>query len=151
VLFVWPGAGQLKKVNGVLVMDGPNENLREQQGLRLVREGYAHVLLFSEGHYPLVRCPNIPGAHVVCFEPKPARTVGEVEFAARYAKAHGWHSILVVPGHAQATRARLLMSRCFKGRAIVVPARAPGAPSLLLQVAYEWGALVKALIFDPGC
>ena len=86
VLFVWPAANRPQHVGIVLSLNGSNENLREQRALALVREGYAPILLFSEGHYPQVPCPKVPHVLVVCFEPKPARTVGEVEFAAHYAE-----------------------------------------------------------------
>lgn len=151
VLFVWPAANRPQHVGIVLSLNGSNENLREQRALALVREGYAPILLFSEGHYPQVPCPKVPHVLVVCFEPKPARTVGEVEFAAHYAERHGWHSIMVVPARAQATRARLLMERCFKGHTVVVPAAGPPVIDLLWQVPYEWGGLLKALVVDPGC
>jgi hypothetical protein len=150
-LFVWPAADRPKHVGIVLSLNGRNENLREQRALALVREGYAPVLLFSEGNYPQVPCPTVPRVLVVCFLPRPARTVGEIEFAARYAAHYGWHSIMVVPGRTQATRARLLMARCFKGHTVVVPAAAPPFFDLLAQVAYEWGALTKALVLQPGC
>ena len=151
-LFVWPPAARPHRVDGVLSLNGTSENLREQRALALVRDGYAHVLLFSEGHYPNVPCPKVPRSHVVCFIPKPARTVGEVEFAEQYAAKHGWGSIIIVSGHAQATRARLLARRCFKGRALVVPAAAPSSLwSRLYGVVYEWGALAKALLLARGC
>ena len=58
---------------------------------------------------------------------------------------------MVVPARAQATRARLLMERCFKGHTVVVPAAGPPVIDLLWQVPYEWGGLLKALVVDPGC
>lgn len=149
--FVWPPSGRPQAVDGVLSMNGPSERLREQRALALVRDGYAHVLLFSEGHYPNVPCPRVKHVLVVCFIPKPARTVGEVDFAAGYAARHRWRSIMIVPGHTQATRARLLAARCFNGRAVVVPAASPSFFQLLYGVAYEWGAMTKALVVDPGC
>lgn len=150
-LFVWPAAGRPQHVDAVLSLDGYNEHLREQRALALVEDGYAPVLLFSQGAYRSTPCPRIAHVDVVCFVPRPARTVGEIEFAERYAARHAWHSIMVVPGHAQATRARLLLARCFKGRAVVVPAPAPPVVDLPYEVAYEWGALVKALVVDRGC
>ena len=87
---------------------------------------------------------------MVCFEASPGRTIGEVEFAARYARARGWRHLIVVPDRAQSVRARLLMGRCFAGSVTVVPA--PGKSSqLLYEVAYEWGALGKALLLDRHC
>ena len=34
---------------------------------------------------------------------------------------------------------------------VVVPAATPPLVDLPLEVAYEWGALVKALVVDRGC
>jgi len=150
-LFVWPSADRPEHVDAVLSLNGANENLREQRALALVRAGYANALLFSEGHYPQVPCPKVPHVAVVCFIPNPARTVGEVEFAVRYAARRGWHSIMVVPGLPQATRARLLMARCFKGHTVVVPAAAPPLFELVGEVIYEWAAMAKALVVDRGC
>jgi hypothetical protein len=149
--FVWPPSDRPEHVDAVLSLDGSNERLRAERAVALVEEGYAHVLLFSQGAYRSTPCPRVRHVTVVCFVPEPARTVGEIEFAARYAARHGWHSLMVVPGHTQATRARLLLARCFKGRAVVVPAASPPLVDLVVGVAYEWGALVKALLVDRGC
>lgn len=150
VLFVWPATNRPQKADGVLSLDGPGEPVRERTAIWLVEHGYAHVLLFSQGAYRSTPCPVVRGAKVVCFVPVPGRTVGEVEFGARYARLHGWHSLIIVPGHEQVTRARILMERCFKGRVLVV---APPAQLLEVpyQVAYEWAALAKALLVDTTC
>ena len=149
--FVWPSSDTPRHANAVLSLDGSNEGARVRLALSLVRAGYADVLLFSQGAYGSEPCPRLRDVDVVCFVPKPARTVGEIDFAARYLARRRWHSLIVVPGHAQATRARLLLARCFKGRALVVPAPAPPVLDLAYQVVYEWGALVKAIVVDPGC
>ena len=150
VLFVWPVTDKPQHVDAVLSLNGPGETARERLAISLVEEGYSSVLLFSQGSYHNTPCPVLRGIDVVCFVPSPARTVGEVEFAAHYARQHGWHSLIVVSGHEQTTRARLLMSRCFAGRTLIVP-----APLQLSQlpygVIYEWGALLKALTWDRGC
>jgi uncharacterized SAM-binding protein YcdF (DUF218 family) len=116
-----------------------------------MREGYAPVLLFSQGAYRSEPCPHVRGVRVVCFEPRPARTVGEITFAARYEEERGWHSLIVVSGHTQATRARVLVTRCFRGSAVVLPAPQPPWMEVPYQVLYEWGALAKALVVDTGC
>ena len=73
-----------------------------------------------------------------------------MQFAADYARSHGLHSIMVVPSRAQATRAHLLLDRCFAGQIRIVPA----SFQLLhfpFEVIYEWGALAKALLVDRHC
>jgi uncharacterized SAM-binding protein YcdF (DUF218 family) len=150
VLFVWPASDQPQHVDAILSLNGTDEAAREGRGISLAEEGYAPVLLFSQGAYGSTPCPRVPKVLVVCFTPVPARTLGEVQFAAHYLTARGWRSLMVVPGRAQATRARLLMRRCFSGRLEIVP-----APAQLLhlpfEVAYEWGALAKALFTDRRC
>ena len=150
VLFVWPAADRPQHVDAVLSLDGPDEKARESRALSLVREGYAHVLLFSVGAHGDTPCPRVRGVEVVCFVPVPGRTVGEVEYAVRYARKEHWRSLMIVPGHAQATRARLLMGRCFGGRVVVVPAPVD-LWRLPFDVVYEWGALGKALLVDRQC
>lgn len=154
VLFVWPPTDRPQHVDAILSLNGPDEAARRAEAIKLAARGLAPVLLFSQGTLPpdlvVELCPQVPGVKVVCFSPVPARTVGEVEFAARYLRNHGLHSVMVVPGRSQALRARLLMSRCFRGRIVVV-----GGPEALPQipggVVYEWGALLKALLVHRGC
>jgi hypothetical protein len=150
VVFVWPDASKPQRVNAILSLNGVDEAAREQRAISLAEDGYAPVLLFSQGAYRTTPCPTVPKVTVVCFEPDPARTVGEVEFAANYARSRGWTSLMVVPGRAQTFRARLLMERCFSGRVVVVagPAQLSRLP---LEVIYEWGALGKALFVDRHC
>jgi uncharacterized SAM-binding protein YcdF (DUF218 family) len=149
-LFVWPASDKPQHVNGILSLNGTDEADRETEAVLLAKDGYAPVLLFSQGNYRTTPCPKVNEVLVVCFWPHPARTVGEVEFAARYARARHWRSLLIVPAQAQTTRARLLMERCFTGRVVVVPAPVP-LLHLPVDVVYEWGALAKALILDRSC
>lgn len=149
-LFVWPTADAPRRVDAVVSLDGPGEAARERLAVSLVERGIAPVLVFSQGAYHSTPCPVVPRVKVICFTPVPGRTVGEVEFAARLARGHHWGSLLVVPGHEQATRARLLMRRCFTGRVLVTPAPLSVA-SLPYEVLYESAALAKALVWDRRC
>jgi hypothetical protein len=149
VLFVWPATSQPRHVDAILSLNGADESARESRAIALAEEGYAPVLLFSQGHYATA-CPTVPRVKVVCFIPVPNRTVGEVRFAAAYAKAHDLRSLIVVPGRPQTTRARLLIERCFSGRVLMVPASV-SLFDLPFEVVYEWGALGKALLVDRHC
>jgi hypothetical protein len=149
VLFVWPATDQPRHVDAILSMNGENESARENTAIALAEKGYAPVLLFSRGHYATA-CPRVPGVKVVCFIPVPNRTVGEVRFAADYARRYGLHSLIIIPGRAQTTRAQLLMKRCFSGQLVMVPASVP-LLDLPFEVVYEWGALAKALVLDRSC
>lgn len=150
LLFVWPAADRPQHVDAVVSLNGRDEQAREKLAISLVEKGYAHVLIFSQGNARTTACPVVPKVEVVCFEPRPARTVGEVEFAARYAHRNHWTSLIIVPGRAQATRARLLMRRCYSGRVVVVPAQM-SFWEIPQAVVYEWGALAKAIVLDRRC
>lgn len=150
VLFVFPASDPPRHADAILSLNGENEPAREALAISLAERGFAPVLLFSQGNSHTTPCPVVRRVRVVCFEATPGRTVGEVEFAARLARRHGWRSLLMVPGRAQTTRARMLLERCFSGRVTVVPAPVP----LLEQpyeIAYEWGAMAKALVLYRHC
>lgn len=148
-LFVWPAYDGLRPAGAIVSLNGLDENLREQYTLSLVARHLAPTLLFSVSSSGTA-CPKPAGVKVVCFVAHPGRTVGEVDFAASYAGRHGIKRLIFVAGHAQATRARLLAQRCFAGTSIVVGAPIPKR-HVPYEIAYEWGALVKATVVDPGC
>lgn len=149
VLFVWPAAEHPRHVGAILSLNGEDESAREGRAIALAEEGYAPVLLFSQGHFATA-CPSVPRVKVVCFIPVPNRTVGEVRFAANYARQHDLSSLMIVPGRTQTTRARVLVRRCFSGQVVMVPASVP-LLAIPFEVVYEWGALAKALLLDRHC
>ena len=63
----------------------------------------------------------------------------------------GWRRIIVVAQTTQATRARLRISRCYPGQVLEVAIAPQGIGEWLYQLAYEWGALFKALVLQRGC
>jgi uncharacterized SAM-binding protein YcdF (DUF218 family) len=149
-LFVFPSADQPRYVNGIVSFDGSNEGARAAAAVSLAEKGYAHVLLFSQGGDSAdTSCPKVPRVAVVCFVDVTDNTRGEAEWAGRYAERHHWHSVLIVPGRAQATRARLLMERCFSGQIVVVPASEPRPP--VSEIIHEWGGVLDALFIHRGC
>lgn len=149
VVLVWPPLGPVRKADAILSLNGPNENLREAEALSLVKRGYGRVLLFSQGRSEY-RCPVQKGLKVVCFEPNPGRTIGEAEWAGRYARQHHLHSLLVVAAQTQAVRALLLVGRCFGGTIDVVAVDTPKW-SLPYDVLYGWGSLGRAVFVDRHC
>ena len=94
VLFVWPPTDKPTATDAILSLDGRNESVREALAISSGGAGYAPVLLFSQGNSYTTPCPVVPHIRVVCFEASPGRTIGEVEFAARYARARGWHRLM---------------------------------------------------------
>jgi uncharacterized SAM-binding protein YcdF (DUF218 family) len=120
--------------------------------LRLARQHRAATLVVSRGwHGYGGPCPPAtPGVRLICFEPDPGDTRGEAEFAARLAREYHWGSVVLVTGPQQDTRARIRMKRCFSGSVYVVTGSLPWR-SWPFQLAYEWAALVKALVVQPDC
>jgi hypothetical protein len=150
-LFVYPSTDQPRHVDGILSLNGGDETARESEAVSLAENGVAPVLLFSRGSLANdTPCPKVPRVSVVCFVDVTDNTRGEARWAAHYAERHHWHSLLIVPGRAQATRARLLVERCFSGQVVVTPAteslrEIPG------DVFHEWGGLFAALLIYRGC
>ena len=147
--FVWPSSQPPHRADAILALNGADDPARGDLALSLLRRGYAPVLLFSEGAGDN-DCPNDPGLRIICFDPHPARTVGEIDEAAGYARSHHLRSLLVISGLAQTTRARLLAHRCFVGSVTVLSPPTLWA-QVPFQVVYEWGATAKALFIDTAC
>jgi uncharacterized SAM-binding protein YcdF (DUF218 family) len=149
-LFVWPPTSSPHHVDAIVSLNGPDEGSREERAVSLAEQGYAPVLIFSLGRSQHVPCPVVPRVQVVCFEPSPGTTLGEVRWASDYARDHGIHSMMIVPVTAQAVRARFLAERCFNGKVTVVPASEP-ARLIPYNVVYEWAALTRALVLYRNC
>ena len=114
---------QPRHVDAIVSFNGSNEGTREADAVSLAEKGYASVLLFSQGGAVAdTACPKVSRVSVVCFVDVTGHTRGEAEWVGRYAQRHHWHSLLLVPGRGQATRALLLTERCFSGQLVVVPA-----------------------------
>ncbi|MCL9758321.1 YdcF family protein [Frankia sp. AiPa1] len=137
-------------MDAIVVLGGVDGGL--QKALRLSHEGYASTLVVST---PSSRsCPPAERAgtnvRVICFRPDPFTTQGEGREVGQLAERYHWRSVIVTARRTQATRARLRVDRCFDGE---VRMTAPSMPlrSLPYNIAYEWGALIKALVLQPSC
>lgn len=149
-LFMWPARGMPAHVSAIVMFAGPGERL--PVALRLAREHRAPTLVVSQGQhgYGGPCPPAVPGVALICFDPDPGNTRGEAEFVGRLAKRYHWSSVVLVTGTEQDTRARMLMERCFGGSVYVVTGSLPPS-SWPYQIAYEWGALIKALALQRHC
>jgi hypothetical protein len=149
-LFVWPAQGMPARVSAIVMLAGPGNRL--PVALRLAREHRAPVLVVSTGQhgYGGPCPPPTPGVKLICFQPVPGNTRGEAEFTARLARQYHWSSVVLVTGPQQDTRARIRMERCFSGSVYVVTGSLP-LSAWPFQLAYEWGALFKALVIQRGC
>jgi hypothetical protein len=137
-------------VSAIVMLAGSGD--RMPVALRLAREHQAPVLVVSQGNqgYGGPCPPRPPRMKLICFDPDPADTRGEAEFVGRLARRYHWTSVVVVVTRPQATRARVLMERCFSGPVYVATAALPPG-SWPYQVAYGWGALAKALVVHRAC
>jgi uncharacterized SAM-binding protein YcdF (DUF218 family) len=149
-LFVWPAAGMPASVSAIVMLAGPGDRL--PVSLQLAREHRAPVLVVSRGNQGYGGpCPSaVPGVKLICFDPVPGDTRGEAEFIGRLAKQDHWRSVVLVTSRPQDTRARILVGRCFGGSVYVATAPLP-VTSWPYEIAYGWGALLKALALHPGC
>jgi hypothetical protein len=151
-LFVWPAQGMPAHVDAIVMLNGPGNRL--DTTLRLGWEHRAAVLVISRGSpywgHGSICAPKIPHVTVICFDPDPATTQGEAEFAGRLARRYRWRSIALVTTTPQDTRARLRVERCFTGDVYVVTAPLP-ARQWPYALVYEWGATLKALVFQREC
>jgi uncharacterized SAM-binding protein YcdF (DUF218 family) len=151
VLFVWPATDSPQHVDAILSLNGPNEGAREAAAVSLAEKGYASVLLFSRGGGGNdTPCPKVHGVTVVCFDDVANNTRGEAQFAARFAEQHHFDSLMIVPGRPQATRAHMLLERCFAGKIVVVPVSEPLLDSSD-NVLHEWGGFLDTLLVQRGC
>jgi uncharacterized SAM-binding protein YcdF (DUF218 family) len=149
-LLIWPAQGGPPRVDAIVVLAGPGDRL--PGALALTREHRAPVLVVSQGWmgYGGPCPPPTPGVRTICFDPNPGNTRGEAEYVGALARHNGWHSLLVVAIRPQAVRAQLLFGRCFSGQVYVSTVPLP-AGSWPYQIAYGWGALVKAALVVRSC
>jgi len=149
-LFVWSPDDRPTHANAIVALGGDPGEHRAKAALELARSGYARIVVISLGGYRVACPPSTRRVQVICFKPDPVNTRGEAEFVARMASRRHWRTIIVVPERTQTTRARLLFKRCTNVNLEMVPVSDP-LTRLPLQVAYEWGALFKALVLKTSC
>ena len=149
-LLVWPAQGMPARVSAIVMLAGPGNRL--PVALQLAREHRAPVLVISRGWQGYGGpCPAaIAGVRLICFDPNPGVTRGEAEFTGQLTKRYHWRSVVLVATNGQDTRARILMRRCFGGSIYVVTASVPW-DNWPYEIAYGWGALVKALVVHRAC
>jgi hypothetical protein len=149
-LFVWPAQGMPARVSAIVMLAGPGDRL--PVALQLAREHRAPVLVVSRGWqgYGGPCPPPVQGVMLICFDPDPGTTRGEAEALGRLAKQYHWSSVVLVTTRTQDTRARIMAERCFGGSTYVVTAPLP-LSSWPYQIAYGWGALLKALVVYRAC
>lgn len=149
-ILVWPPEGMPARVSAIVMLAGPG--VRLPVALQLADDHRAPVLVVSQGYggYGSPCPPRPPGIELICFDPVPPTTRGEAEYIGRLAKKYHWTSVVVVTSRPQATRAQLLVERCFAGAVYSATGPLP-MRSWPYQIVYGWGALAKALFVDRTC
>jgi len=152
-LFIWPTTGMPARVDAIVVLGGPQAQQRLDLGLRLAGEGKARYVLVSEGW--INPTPSLCEAHhasftVICWNPVPGTTQGEAEFVGQITRQHGWHSVVLVTTPDQAWRAQLRVSRCYTGQIYSMTTPLP-LNQWPYQLVYQWGAGIRAELFQRGC
>jgi uncharacterized SAM-binding protein YcdF (DUF218 family) len=109
--------------NAVFVLSGSDTRLPE--GLRLMQEGLAPLLVVSEttvkpSKLEQQACAHRLEVHVLCVRASPYSTVGEAELLARLAAARHWDAVDVVTSSYHVVRARIILRRCYRGTLRVV-------------------------------
>ncbi len=145
-LFVFPASSTPAHADAVVVLAG-GDGERLDKGLELVREGVSSNLVVSTG--PDKLCGTRHDFAVYCFLPDPDDTRGEAEAIGRIAEREGWHHLVLVTSDYHATRARILVERCFPGTVDVSWAHSGKGPlPLLWAIGHEWGGLIETALHE---
>jgi uncharacterized SAM-binding protein YcdF (DUF218 family) len=151
-LFVRPDQGMPAQVSAIVMLNGPGDRLGTT--LDLARQHRAPFVVISRGSPAFGHgsdcAPHIPREKIICFDPNPSTTKGEAEFVGRLARQYRWRSLVLVTSTPQDSRARLRVERCFAGPVYVVTVSLP-LSSWPYEIAYEWAATVKAVVFQRTC
>src|SRR5438105_3217576 len=124
LIFAVDHGGRPVRADAVLVLVGSKTRL--PVGLRLVRQGYAPLLVvLTGGRTKLERrvCSGRLTVRVVCFIAVPSSTRGEAEFIGRLAQRRGLRRIDVVTSQFHVFRARIVIERCYHGELRMVGAQ----------------------------
>jgi hypothetical protein len=151
--FVWPSQQAAPAhVDAIVMLNGPGDRLHI--ALDLAWAHRAPMIVIARGSqywgHGSVCAPKIPGVTVICFDPSPATTRGEEEFASRLDKRYHWQSIILVAITPQDTPARIWAGRCFGGKTYLVNASLP-TWQWPYQIAYQWGSTIKSFFQQGSC
>jgi uncharacterized SAM-binding protein YcdF (DUF218 family) len=156
-LFVFPATDRPGRADAVVVFAG-GDGERQEEGVRLVREGVAPALVISDGGQPGSSkarvCRERPaGLRLHCLSPDPATTRGEARAFAELAEREGWDSLVLVSSNYHVLRAGLLLGRCHDGqvRRVATPLYNDGTWETGRQLASEWLAVAAAVTLQRSC
>jgi uncharacterized SAM-binding protein YcdF (DUF218 family) len=129
-LFVVHHDDRPAKADAVVVLSGTKERL--PVGQRLVRDGYARLLVVSRSTHPKAAELHACRTGALCFRANPYSTRGEARAIARLAAARHWRMVDVVTSQFHVFRARILIRRCYHGGLRMV-----GAPEPAWRLPYD--------------
>ena len=115
------------KADAVIVLSGTRQRL--PVGVRLVRDGYAPLLVVSRSTNPKQLERRLCRSGALCFRADPYSTRGEARAIARLAAQHHWRTVDVVTSKFHIYRARIVIRRCYHGELRMV-----GAPQSRLHL-----------------
>jgi uncharacterized SAM-binding protein YcdF (DUF218 family) len=156
LLFVYPDVNAPERSDAIVVLGGHGRPAFDK-GVALAKQGYAPRLVLSLqnwqncGPYQAYVAVHVPKMQVNCFKANPQTTQGEARAIEAFAKHFHWSRIIVVLPTTQASRARLRIGRCYSGQVLEAAYSPQGIGQWLMQFAYEWGAMFKAVVLQPGC
>lgn len=136
------------KADAVVVLSGTEQRL--PVGERLVREGFAPLLVVSRSVDPTAAERRACQNGALCFRAQPYSTRGEARAIARLAAARHWRIVDVVTSQFHVFRARLVIRRCYHGGLRMVGAAEPRV-RMPMDVAKETVKLVYQELFARGC
>jgi uncharacterized SAM-binding protein YcdF (DUF218 family) len=147
-LFVLHHDDRPAKADAVVVLSGTTERL--PVGERLVRQGYAPLLVVSRATDPKAAERRACRSGALCFRAKPYSTRGEARAIARLAAIHHWRAVDVVTSQFHIFRARILIQRCYHGGLRMV-----GAPEPWWRLPYDAVKETMKLVYQEtvarGC
>ncbi|MUL46808.1 YdcF family protein [Mycobacterium sp. CBMA293] len=154
VLFTNAKSDQLQHADAIVVLAGEHDG-REQYGLTLARQGWAHTVVLSNPYPP--GDPQMNGAcvpaadiEVICRQPEVLTTRGEAMMVRQLSADRSWRRIIVVSWRYHLPRARLVFRQCYSTNpaavvAVALPRRYDLSPiGWELMYFYQFAGFAKA-------
>lgn len=147
-LFVVHHDDRPAKADAVVVLSGTQQRL--PVGERLVRQGFAKLLVVSRSNDPSAAERRACRDGALCVRADPYSTRGEARAIARLSALHHWRMVDVVTSQFHVFRARIVIRRCYHGGLRMVGAREP-LRRLPFDAAKESAKLVYQELFARSC
>jgi uncharacterized SAM-binding protein YcdF (DUF218 family) len=147
-LFLLPHDDKPVRADAIVVLAGTKQRL--PVGERLLRQGYAPLLVVSLAHPPPRAQLEACARGALCFHAHPFSTRGEAREIGLLAARRHWKTIDVVTSKFHDFRAGILIRRCYHGELRMI-----GAPQsawhLPIDVVKESAKLAYQEVFARGC